>query len=87
MADDRKDKSSATPQAGDLRAFGPLGRPMTRDELVDGPEPKPITGRRDKPVAGDLQVEGALGRPLTKDELAEGKTKNDLAEDQNKKKP
>jgi hypothetical protein len=26
------------PQAGDLQALGPLGRPMTKDELVDGKE-------------------------------------------------
>ena len=79
MAGERKDNaakgaSSATPQAGDLRALGPLGRPMTRDELVDGPDPKLSRGSQGKPVAGDVQAEGPLGRPMTRDELVDGKS-------------
>ena len=29
-------RSGRQPEAGNLQAFGPLGRPMTKDELVDG---------------------------------------------------
>ena len=76
MAGERKDQASkGTPQAGDLRALGPLGRPMTRDELVDGPDPKLSKGNQGKPVAGDVQAEGPLGRPMTKDELVDGKSR------------
>jgi hypothetical protein len=34
------------PQAGDLQALGPLGRPMTKDELVDGRENSEAGSRR-----------------------------------------
>jgi hypothetical protein len=75
MADDRKNKPSGTPQAGDVRALGPLGRPMTRDELVDGPDPRQQSqGGKGQPAAGDVQALGPLERPMTKDELKDGKT-------------
>jgi hypothetical protein len=56
------------PKAGDLQNLGPVGRPMKRDELVEGAKPSERAGA---PRAGDVQAEGALGRPMTRDELVD----------------
>ena len=66
------------PKAGDLQNLGPLGRPMRRDELVDGPDARGVDEAGNK-TAGNVEADGGLDRPMTRDELVDGKRPTDGA--------
>jgi hypothetical protein len=68
VSEKRNTPPGGQPKAGDLQNLGPLGRPMKRDELVEGAK---ASDRAGAPSAGDVQAEGALGRPMTRDELVD----------------